>query len=84
MFRHIRPYRWNDFPLIVILKHKTWKNSDSIFHLLHFALSNSTYYTIKGANMENYEYVTFQYQPRLGRDITYNKLILLTILKHES
>jgi len=26
MFRHINPYRWKVFPLIVILNYKTWKN----------------------------------------------------------
>jgi hypothetical protein len=83
MFHHIRAYRWNDFPLIMILNYKTWKNSHSIFHLLHFALPNSTYYAIKGAKMENHGYATLQYQPRHGWDITYNNLTTLTILKYE-
>ena len=52
-FHHIRLYRWKDFPLIMILNHKTWKK----------ALLFSTYYNLlcqipliailKGVNMEN-------------------------------
>jgi len=37
----------------VILNYKTWKNSQSIFHLLPICLSFSTYCDIKAANMEN-------------------------------
>ena len=46
-FHHIRAYRWKDFPLIVILNYKTWKNSRTIFHLLQILLPKSAYYDIK-------------------------------------
>ena len=53
MYHHIRPYRWNEFPLIMILNYKTRKIRQIIFHLLQNQLPSSTYYVIKGANMEN-------------------------------
>ncbi len=47
-FHHIRPYRWNNFPHIVILNGKIWKNGRIAFRLLQFTSPNYTYCDIKG------------------------------------
>jgi len=58
----------------MILKHKTWKNSHSIFHLLQFLLPNSTYYAIKGANMEKDGCKPHCQRSRVWRDSLYKYL----------
>jgi len=52
----------------MILNLKTWKNDFHYFHLLQFALPNSTYYVIKGINMENTNMKPFKYKvpPQTG------------------
>ena len=52
-YSHIRQYRWNDFPLILILGYNEWNNGQVDFHLLQITLPNSTYYVVEGANKEN-------------------------------
>lgn len=84
IFHHINPYRWKDFPFIMILNYQTWENSHSISHLLQFWLPNSTYYDFKEVNMENSGHKTIRHESHLWRKLTNQYLILLCCFKYES